>query len=134
MPSESFQHILNTALDDYIKQTKIDPTSHPLAARLRNFHSPNDVLEVLEERANKFKDYRNGNRKLIDCLKPVVKSVHALSSVLGEAIRFVSQFRSLFLFTFLSLSWPGSVPTGTSNLHWCGCSPCCSCPRCFPIA
>ncbi len=133
MPSASFQNILDTALAEYTNQIGIDPASHPLAGRLQTCHSPDDVLELLEDHAKQFKDYRDGNRKLIDCLKPVVTAVHALSSVLSEAVRFVSRIRSSFLFTILSLSLPGSIPTSKSDLRWSRCSLCCVCPNVFRL-
>ena len=82
--SSNFQSILNAALDDYHKHTGIDLTKHPSAAQLQNCHSPEDVVQVLLEREASFKDYREKYRKLIDCLRPVVKVVHALSGILGE--------------------------------------------------
>ncbi|KAH9003298.1 hypothetical protein EDB86DRAFT_2826476 [Lactarius hatsudake] len=89
MPSTSFQPILDAAIADYAKQTGIDPTEHPLADQLQTCHSPDDVLRLLEDKANEFKDYREGNRKLIDCLKPVVNVIHAFSGVLGDAVSLV---------------------------------------------
>ena len=90
MPSTSFQPILDAAFADYVKQTGIDPTKHPFADRLQTCHSPDDVLKLIEEKTNEFKDYREGNRKLINCLKPVVNVIHAFSGVLGEAASLVS--------------------------------------------
>ena len=99
MPSMSFQTILDAAFADYAKQTGIDPTKDPFSDRIQASHSPDDVLKLLEEKANEFKDYREGNRKLIDCLKPVVNVIHAISGVLGEAVTLVSRI-SLSLLTF----------------------------------
>src|ERR1700677_395563 len=96
MPSASFQPILDAALADYAKQIGIDPVKHPIVDQLRTCHSPDDVLKLLEDKANAFKEFREGNRRLIDCLKPAVKVIHAFSGVLGEA---VSQVPSFFFFT-----------------------------------
>lgn len=86
MPSTSFQPILDAALADYTKQIGIDPAKHPFADQLHTCHSSDDVLKLLEDKANEFKNYREGNRKLIDCLQPAVKAIHAFSDVLGEAV------------------------------------------------
>ncbi|KAF8272241.1 hypothetical protein EI94DRAFT_1697593 [Lactarius quietus] len=86
MSSTPFQPILDAAFADYFKETGIDPAKHPFAGQLLNCRSPDDVLKLLENKANEFKDYREGNRKLIDCLKPVVNVIQAFSSVLGEAV------------------------------------------------
>ena len=85
----NFQSILDAALDDYHKHTGIDLTKHPSAVQLQNCHSPDDVVEVLLERGASFKDYREKYRRLIDCLRPVVKVIHALSSIIGEGASLV---------------------------------------------
>jgi len=88
--SSNFQSILDTALDDYHKKTGIDLTKHPFADQLQNCHSPDDIIHLLLERESSFKDYRAKYRKLIDCLRPVVKVIHALSGIIGEGAGLVS--------------------------------------------
>ena len=100
MPSASFQPILDAALADYTKQIGIDPVKHPFVDQLRTCHSPDDVLKLLGEKANAFKEFREGNCKLINCLNPVVKVIHAFSGILGEAASFVSQMPTIFVSTF----------------------------------
>ncbi|KAH8980105.1 hypothetical protein EDB92DRAFT_303341 [Lactarius akahatsu] len=85
----SFQPILDAALADYSKQVGIDLATHPLADGLRSCGSPDDVLKLLEDKANEFKDFRDGNRKLLNWLRPVVYVVHSLSAVLGASITLV---------------------------------------------
>ncbi|KAH9175127.1 hypothetical protein EDB89DRAFT_1904025 [Lactarius sanguifluus] len=82
----SFQLILDAAIADYAKQTGIDPLKHPFADRLQTSHSPDDVLELLRDNASEFENYREGNRELIDYLKPVVAVIHAFSGFLGGAV------------------------------------------------
>ncbi|KAH8990433.1 hypothetical protein EDB86DRAFT_2831193 [Lactarius hatsudake] len=82
----SFQPILDAALTDYTKQVGIDLVTHSLADGLRSCGSPDDVLKLLEDKANEFKDFRDGNRKLLNWLRPVVYVVHSLSAVLGASI------------------------------------------------
>ncbi|KAI9455694.1 hypothetical protein BJY52DRAFT_1279232 [Lactarius psammicola] len=77
------------SLVDYNKQTGIDLASHPIADSLRSCGSTEDVLKLLEDKANKFKDFRDGNRGLINWLNPVVHVVHTLSTVLGASIALV---------------------------------------------
>ena len=69
-PSSNFQSILDAALDDYLKHTGIDLTKHPSSTQFQNCHSPDDVIQVLQERGASFKDYREMHRKLIDRLRP----------------------------------------------------------------
>ena len=87
--STPFQTILDTALADYSKQVGIDLAAHPQVDNLRSCGSPNDVLKLLEEKAKEFKDFRDGNRKLLNWLNPVVQVVHTLSTVLGASITLV---------------------------------------------
>ena len=93
MPAVSYQAILNKALADYCQQIGVDLDKHPFADELRGRDSPDEVLKLLESKANAFRVYRDGNRKLIDWLSPVVKVVHTLSGVLGEAVSLISSMR-----------------------------------------
>ena len=88
MPVVSFRGILDKALVDYQKQTGIELDKHPIVEELRGRDSPDDILKLLENKANAFKVFRDGNRKLITWLNPVVQAIHILSGVLGEAVSF----------------------------------------------
>jgi hypothetical protein len=86
MPATSFQVILDKALADYHEQTGVEIDKHPFADELRGRDSPDNVLKLLEEKANAFKAYRDGNHKLIHWLSPVVQVIHTLSGVLGQTV------------------------------------------------
>jgi len=88
--SSNFQSIFDAALSDYAKQTGIDLATHPSAQTLQNCNSADATLDILQGKANQFQAYRDGNRKLINCLKPVVQVLHAVSGILGEAATLVS--------------------------------------------
>jgi hypothetical protein len=85
-PVGPFQAILNKALADYGQEIGVELDKHPFANELRGRDSPDEVLKLLEDKAKAFKVYRDGNRKLINWLSPVVQVVHTLSGVLGEAV------------------------------------------------
>jgi hypothetical protein len=87
MPAISFQAILDKALDDYREQIGVELDKHPFADEFRGRDSPDDILKLLEDKANVFKAYRDGNRKLINWLSPVVRIIHTLSGVLGQTVR-----------------------------------------------
>ncbi|KAF8274623.1 hypothetical protein EI94DRAFT_471554 [Lactarius quietus] len=87
--SPSNFRLISDAFDDYAKQVGIDLTKNPLADALRACDSPNAVLELLQEKAHLFQDYRDGDRKLIKWLKPIVQVVHGFYGVLGQAISLV---------------------------------------------
>ena len=86
MPAISFQAILDKALVDYREQTGVELDKHPFTDELQGRDSPDDILKLLEAKANAFKAYRDGNRKLINWLSPVVQVVHTLSGVIGQAV------------------------------------------------
>ena len=82
----SFQTILGKALSDYYEQIGVNLDKNPFPDELRDCNSPDDVLKLFEDKAKAFKVYRDGNRKLINWLSPVVQVVHALSGFLGEVV------------------------------------------------
>ncbi|KAF8265443.1 hypothetical protein EI94DRAFT_1735750, partial [Lactarius quietus] len=88
MPVASFQAILDTALADYCEQVGVELDKHPFIDDIRSRASPDNILKLLEEKANAFKVYRDGNRKLINWISPVVQVVQTLSGVLGQAVPF----------------------------------------------
>ncbi|KAH9027166.1 hypothetical protein EDB85DRAFT_127813 [Lactarius pseudohatsudake] len=90
MSPSNFRLILD-AFDHYASQVGIDLTKNPLADALRRCDSPNAVLELLQDKAHAFNGYRDGDRTLIDWLKPVVQVVHGFSGVLGQAVSLVSR-------------------------------------------
>jgi hypothetical protein len=93
MPTISFQEVLDKALDDYREQTGVELDKHPFADELRGRGSPDDILKLLEAKANAFKAYRDGNRELINWLSPVVQVISTLSGVIGQAVRVSSMGR-----------------------------------------
>jgi hypothetical protein len=78
------------ALADYAKVTGIDLSKNQFSAALEQSSSPETILELLRERERAFKEYRDGNRRLISCLSPAVKVIQAFSGILGEAVNLVS--------------------------------------------
>jgi hypothetical protein len=88
--STSNIQLITDALVDYAKVTGIDLSESPFAAAIEKANSPGAILELLQEREKAFKDYREGNRRLISCLSPAVNVIQAFSDVLGEAVSLVS--------------------------------------------
>jgi hypothetical protein len=78
------------ALADYAKITGIDLSENPLASALEQSNSPDAILQLLQGRETSFKEYRNGNRRLIGCLSPALRVLQAFSGILGEAVSLVS--------------------------------------------
>ena len=101
--SSNFQFIFDAALSDYLKQTGVDLIKYPFAEKLQNCQSADAIIELFQDKANQFKEYRDGNSKLINCLNPVVKVIHAFSGVLGEAAGVVSLLFAYNQITFYVL-------------------------------
>ncbi|KAF8259940.1 hypothetical protein EI94DRAFT_1706687 [Lactarius quietus] len=81
----NFQSIIDS-LDKYTEQTGINLNENPFANKVKDCNSSDAVLVLLQENLKAFKDYRDKNRKFIDCLSPVVQFVHAaFSGILGDA-------------------------------------------------
>ena len=71
-PSTSNIQLIIDALADYAEITGIDLSNNPFAAALEHSSSPEAILRLLQEREKAFKEYRDGNRRLISCLIPAV--------------------------------------------------------------
>jgi Asp-tRNA(Asn)/Glu-tRNA(Gln) amidotransferase B subunit len=88
--STSNVQLIIDALADYTKITGIDLSKNPFAAALKQSDSSEAILELLQEREKAFKEYREGNRRLINCLAPAVNVIQAFSGIIGEAVTLVS--------------------------------------------
>ena len=119
--SSSNVQLIIGALAEYSKQTGIDLSSNPFATALEQSNSPEAILQLLQQREKAFKEYRDGNRRLINCLSPAVKVLQAFSGVLGEAVSLVSYtFRPHRLFNMTS---SGPLPSCKGVIRRDRCPP-----------
>jgi hypothetical protein len=88
-PHSGLQLIID-AFANYVNQTGTDLSQSPFAERIQHFTTPDAILGLLREREIAFKEYRDANRGLIDCLSPAVRVLHVFSGILGEAVSLVS--------------------------------------------
>jgi hypothetical protein len=86
-----------------MRQSGVDLTKNPLADALRGCDSPNAIPELLQDKADAFKNYRDGDRTLIKWLKKPV--VHGFSGVLGPAISLVQDFCYLYYQVYYSMTY-----------------------------
>jgi fungal STAND N-terminal Goodbye domain len=93
--SSSNIRLILSALTEYTNQTGIDLTKNPFAEKLQNCDSAKAITGLLQERANAFKEFRDGNRKLINCLSPIVQLLQTFSGTLGQALVLVSHGGSI---------------------------------------
>jgi hypothetical protein len=114
-PNSNVQLIVN-ALADYAKTTGIDLSKNSFATALEQSNSPEAILELLEGKEKAFKEYRDGNRRLMNCLSPTVKVIQAFSGILGEAANLVSvAYHPRGSFNVTSSD---SLPTGERIVCW----------------
>src|SRR5713226_9384733 len=76
--------LLEAALVDYKQQTGIDLAKHPLADRLQDCNSVEDITAVFREQAQGIKKFQERD-KVLKPLKKVLTVLHLLSSVHGIA-------------------------------------------------
>jgi len=84
-PQSNYQAIIDASIN-YADQTGIDLSNNSFANKLQLSDSPDAILELLHDRERSFKGYLEGNRKLINCLTPVVQILHTFSYILGESV------------------------------------------------
>ena len=87
--TSTIQSIID-ALADYTNVTGIDLSDNPFATAIEHLTSPEAVLGLLQEREKAFREYRDTNRRLTNCLGPAVKAIQAFSGILGEAASLVN--------------------------------------------
>ena len=89
--STSNTQLIKKALEDYAIKTGIDlEKEYPFVAAIKTANSPEAILELLQEREKAFRDYREGNRKLISLLSPMVNVIQTFSGILGDTLSMVS--------------------------------------------
>ena len=90
-PTGTFNYqLIISALADYAEITGIDLSTNPFATVLEQSTNPEAILQLLQGRENAFKEYRDGNRRLITYLTPTVNVIRAFSGILGDAVSLVS--------------------------------------------
>ena len=96
--SPSTVQFIIDALNNYTEVTGIDLSDNPFAAAIKDSTSPEAILELLlQDREKEFKEYRNGYRKLTNCLRPVVKFIQSFSGILREAVSLASALVSVLV-------------------------------------
>ncbi len=119
--SSHFNVLLNAALTKYTEQTGNDLRDHPLASRIDSCDSAESILDIFQEQATEFDEFRKSDNKLFKWLAPVVKVLHALSTnkALSEHASLVSP-ANVFL-TFISHSrtlFPLGISTSQGGFLW----------------
>jgi fungal STAND N-terminal Goodbye domain len=87
--TSNIQLIIDDALADYAKITGIDLSDTPFATTLEQSNLE-DIIQLLQGREKAFKEYRDGDRRLIGYLSPAVKVLQAFFGIIGEAASLAS--------------------------------------------
>lgn len=96
-PSTSnFTAIFDAASQEYNTLTKQDLATHPFAAALQAYNSPDSILNVFRDQAQAFDKFRKGDDKLMASLTPIVNILFTFSDALGEGAGLVS-FHSFYI-------------------------------------
>jgi hypothetical protein len=85
--------LFDAALESYEKQTGMKLIDHPLARQLENCHAVDAIMDVLQQQARAFTEFREDDSKAKKSLKRAVHVLHALSTstTLGEGVGLVCQ-------------------------------------------
>ena len=81
--------MLDQALSEFKKNTGKDIRSNPHAIELQGCNSVDDILAILQRRANMFEELRDGNRGLMKCISSSLNILYAISAALGDGIGLV---------------------------------------------
>ena len=84
--STSNSQLIIGALADFTKTTGIDLSENSFAVELELSNSPQRISQLLQERMKAFEEYRDGDRRLIDCLSSTMSVLQAFSGILGEVV------------------------------------------------
>ncbi|KAF8259276.1 hypothetical protein EI94DRAFT_1707230 [Lactarius quietus] len=82
----NFQPIFDDALKRYKKKTGKDLTTHPLAKEIRNCGSPDDIVTVLQKKADALNQSQSGDERLTKWLTPTVNVLNLLSATVGQGV------------------------------------------------
>ena len=109
--SSTFGALFNAALEKYTKKTGKDLRNHPLASEIDSCDSPDSIINIFQEQARAFDEFKRGDTQLFKWLKPVVNVLHALSTndVLRDSVSLVSL--ATFVIVFILELYPPGVST-----------------------
>jgi hypothetical protein len=88
----NYQSIFDSALQEYEKKTRKDPSLHPLFCRLESCDSPDGIITILRQQIPGFDQSADGSSddRLTRWLDPTVKVINAFSATIGNAVSLVS--------------------------------------------
>ena len=115
--NSNYQSIFDRALEAYKKETKKDPRSHPLFAKLEACSSPDAVLTTLRDQIPQQDQSRSIDDKLTKWLNPTVNVIYNFSQVIGEGVSLVRLNRRRLICPRSDVHCYTGVPTCGGDLH-----------------
>jgi hypothetical protein len=93
-PSPELKSLFEAALEEFEKRAGTNLLQHQVIDKLVNCQSADSVIDVLQQEAQAFRDFRGDDGRLMTWLKRTVNVLYVLStsSVLGEGIGLVRLF------------------------------------------
>jgi hypothetical protein len=88
--TSNFEALFEAALDKFTKRTGQDLRNHPIATRIERCSSPDAILAIFQEQSLAFHEFRNGDRRLIGWLEPIINGLHAISTNTASSLALVS--------------------------------------------
>jgi fungal STAND N-terminal Goodbye domain len=97
-PSPELKSLFETALKEFEKRAGTNLIQHPIIDKLANCESVDSVINVLQEQAQAFRNFRGDDGKLMTWLKRTVSVLYTLSTsdVLCESISLVCVYSFLW--------------------------------------
>ncbi len=89
-PTANFTSIFEAASNEYKTLIGQDLETHPFAAALEDYSSPDSVLNVYRKQARAFDKFCKGDDKLMEYLAPIVYILFTISETLRKGISLVS--------------------------------------------
>jgi hypothetical protein len=94
VPSSPFQSILDAALSEYKSRTGKTLTNNSLAKELQGCESSKAVLDIIQREAKAFDKVRDGDKRLMKWIGPLVDVLYTVSSTLGASVSIVRTIRN----------------------------------------
>ena len=95
--SPELKYLFETAWNEFEKKAGTNLVRHQIIDKLLNCESADSVIDILQEQAQAFRNFRGDDGKLMTWLKRTVNVLYSLSTsgLLGEGIGLVCVFSLL---------------------------------------
>ena len=88
-PSSNFKSIFDTALNEYKQKTGKELLDRPLAIEVQRCDSADAIKAIFQRQAEAFKQFSDGDRRLMKWINPMVDVLYTISETLGEGVSLV---------------------------------------------